>query len=65
MLEGVNLKILALINAEGNRNNNNFDSPDSHIWFAGLILMILFFSFYFQLNNFYDFSWFVKMGELI
>lgn len=43
MLEGVNLKILALINAEGNRNNNNFDSPDSRIWFAGLILMIVFF----------------------
>ena len=31
MLEGVNLKILTLINAEGNRNNNNFDSPDSYI----------------------------------
>lgn len=43
MLEGVNLKILALINAEGNRNNNNFDSPDSDNWFAGLILMIVFF----------------------
>lgn len=43
MLEGVNLKILALINAERNRNNNNFDSPDSYIWFAGLILMIIFF----------------------
>lgn len=42
MLEGINFKILALINAERNRNNN-FDSPDSYIWLAGLILIIVFF----------------------